>query len=571
MKQTIIKWMLPVLSLILFGMALPAAAQQQSQRVGETELVKAKSAYIDGLAAFENEDYQKALNLLNTAYVKLPDHAGVNFALADAYLQINDIANAEYYGKQATKLDPKNRWYRLKLVNIYQTAGKYDTAINELQAGLEYHPRDKDLLYELAQLYDNQGELAEANKVYNKLLYLEGQNISVHLQKLKNFKSMGLQDSAIVELEKIRELDPSNLSTLQVLSDYYLQMNRLQEARNVLQHALEISRTNPKTLIMLSDVYIAEAKWDSVGSTLNTIMTDSTVESQTKLRAAEYLYSKLKQNPDNSGLREATGSVFQGVVESNAESSQLISLAAEFFSNTDQTDLALKALERTNELIPTNDSAWKKRLQLLLQQGRIGEALAVGKKAAEQIPQDPLVLYLLGNAYLAEGQHSQAIEKLSAASKLPARKPLKSSIHGSLGDSYAARDQWEDAYSEYDKSLEYNPENANVLNNYAYHLSQNSENLTKAKQMARRALELDPNNPSFLDTVGWIFYLQGSYKEAENFIQAAINTGNASAEVLEHMGNVLDKRGKKQEAQQWWKKALEKDSSRTHLKDKVSK
>lgn len=568
MKLTALKWMLLALPLLLFGIA-PSSTAQRS--VDETEHIKARSAYIDGLAAFENEDYQKALDLLNAAYVKLPDRPGVNYALADAYLHINDIANAEYYGKQAVKLDPKNRWYRLKLAHIYQASGKYNTAINELKEALIYHPRDKDLLYELAQLYDNQSQLSKANALYNKLLYLEGENISLHLQKLKNFNSLGLQDSAIVELEKIRQLDPSNLSTLQVLSNYYLKMDRLQEAREVLQNALEISRNNPKTLIMLSDIYIAQSKWDSVGTTLSKVMVDTAVETQTKLKAAEYLYAKFEQNPGNNNIRDAADAVFQHVLASETKSSQLISLAADFFSNTGQTDLALQALERTNKLMPTNDSAWKKRLQLLLQQGQTAEALKVGKQAAGQIPQDPIILYLLGNAYLAEGQPSPAVEQLNAASRLPARRPLKASIHGSLGDAYAAMDQWEKAFIQYEKALKFNPDNAGVLNNYAYYLARKGDNLAKAKEMARRALELDPDNPSFLDTVGWIFYLQGSYQEAGDFIRAAINTGQASAEVLEHMGDVMDKLGNKQEAQRWWQKALKKDSTRTHLKDKVSK
>lgn len=570
MKLITKKLLLLTFSLLLVSTAPRLSSAQQKQRVEDNELIEARSAYIDGIAAFENEEYQEALKLLNAAYVKLPDHPGVNFALADAYFQISDLANAEYYGKQAAKLDPKNRWYHLKLAHIYQAGGKNETAINELKTALEYHPRDKDLLYELAQLYDSQKMFTEANSIYTKLLYLQGENINLHLQRLKNFNNLGQKDSAITELEKIRDLDPSNLSTLQVLSNYYLEMDRMEEAREVLQNALQISRNNPKTLIMLSDIYIAEAKWDSVGATLSKVMADPSTDSDTKLKVGEYLYSKFEQDSANSNMREATSSVFEEALASGTQSSQLVSLAADFFINTGQKKLALQALEQTNELIPTNDSAWKKRLQLLLQQGRTEEALSVGKQAAEQIPQDPIVLYLLGNAFIAEGQHSQAVQELTAASKLPARKPLKASIHGSLGDALAAMDQWEQAFTQYERSLKFNPDNPGILNNYAYYLSQHGNDLAKAKEMGRRALELDPNNPSYLDTIGWIFYQEGSYQEAEEFIRAAVNAGNTSAEVMEHMGDVLDKLGQKQEAQQWWKKALEKDTSRTHLKDKVS-
>lgn len=541
---------------------------QQQHPVTEKEQWVAEKAYIDGLAAFENENYQKALELLNTAYVKLPNHPAISYALADTYLHINDLDNAEYYGKQATKLDPHNHWYHLTLIHIYRIAGKTESAITELKTALDYNPTNKDLLYELAQIYSNQGKFERANKVYNKLLYLGGEDINLRLQKLQNFNKMGLQDSAIVELEKIRDRDPSNLSTLHVLGKYYLKMNKLEEARKVLKDALEIDEEDSQTLLMLSDIYIAQAKWDSLETTLGAVVADSTIALETKIETTEYLFSKFEQDRSNNQLRKAAAAIYQKLLETNRESGRAAALAADFFIQTGRREQALNALERTTILVPTNDSAWKKRLQLLLQTGKNKEAIEVGQKASQQIPQDPIILFLLGNAYLSEQQPANAIEKLTSASNLPARRPLKASIYGSLGDAYAALKDWGQAFTAYDKSLKFDGQRAIVLNNYAYYLSLQKKDLSKAQEMAQRALELEPNNSSYLDTMGWILYQQGDFNEAEKFIQKAIDAGPASADVLEHMGDVMSKLGKNQQARQWWKKAFEKDSSRTYLKNK---
>lgn len=569
MRYLLTKWLLfAVAGLIMVSASKASFAQQQE--VNTQEKIEAKSAYIDGLAAFENEDYKRALDLLNTAYVKLPDHPGVNFALADAYLQINDISNAEYYGKQAIKLDPENRWYRLKLVDIYRSSGKTGAAINELNKALEYHPGDQDLLQELAQLYTDNGKPLQANKIYNKLLYLRGEDINLRLQKLQNFNRLNMQDSAIVELQKIRELDPGNLSTLQVLSDYYLEMDRLEEAREVLQNALQINRKDPKTLIMISDIYMSEAKWDSVGATLGSVVADSSVSSQTKLKVGRYLYSKFQEEKRNKGIRDATSTVFQKMMASEPESGKILALVADFFTETNQRELALEALERTTHTMPTNDSAWRQRLQLLMQEGELKEAISVGQQAAEQIPQDPIILYFLGSAHLSAQNHQKAIDHLTEASTLPARKPLKASIYGSLGDAYAGIESWDQSFKNYEESLGINPENAVILNNYAYYLSLQQRNLAKAEKMAQEALNIDPQNTSYLDTLGWIYYQKEEFQKAKKYIQAAIDTEQASAEVLEHMGDVMNKLDKPQEAKTWWKKALDKDSTRTHLKDKIS-
>lgn len=534
------------------------------------ELTNARSAYIEGLAAFENEEYERALDLLTTSYVKLPDHAGVNFALADAYLQVDDLTNAAYYGKQAAKLEPENKWYHLKLAEIYRKAGKNQSTIDELRLALEYHPNDTDILYELARTFTSQGELLKSNELYNRLIKIQGSSINLHLQKLKNFRDLGMRDSSVAQLQKIRDLDPDNLSTLQLLSDYYQQMNRMEEAKEVLKSALKKNRRNPKTLIMLSDIYRSESQWDSMAVMLKDIMSDTLVSADSKLTVARYMYSHFKQNSGNPDVRDATGTVLEQFRQTEHDFGQAHEMSAEFYVQTKQNELALDALEKTTELMPSSDSAWRQRLQLLLSAGKTKEAIAAGEKAAEEIPQDAIILYFLGNAYLTNGDNAKAVERLVEAADLPARKQLKSSILGSLGDAYAGLERWDEVFESYEKSLEMDSGNPVVLNNYAYFLSLREKELKKAQQMAQKALELDPENPSYLDTMGWIYFKQEDFEKARKYIKASLDSGRESAEVMEHMGDVMDKLNKPDEAKLWWEKALETDSTRTYLKDKIS-
>lgn len=544
---------------------------QDQQAIKDRELLQAQSAYIDGLAAFENEDYRKALRLLKMAYLKQPEQPGINYSLADAYLQINDLTNAMYFGKQATRLNPQNKWYHLKLAEIYRADGNNEGLIEQLHSALNYYPKDTDILYELAQTYTENDSLAKANNVYDQILRIEGSSIDIHLQKLKNFNDLDMQDSAIVELQKIRTLDPNNLATLHVLSNYYLQMNRLGEAKEVLHNALQIDRKDPKTLTMLSDIYMKEAKWDSLGIMVGQVVSDSSISAKSKMDIVQYLYSKYNDNPNNAKLRDATGRVLQKYMEREPENANVQGLAADFFARTNQNELALRALEKTTKLMPTNDSAWHQRLQLLLVEGKVQEAITVGKQAAQEIPQDPIILYFLGSAYLSNHDNQQALDNFKEAATLPARKPLKASIYSGIGSAYAAIRKWDQAFKNYEHSLKYNPDNPGVLNNYAYYLSVQNRDLEKAEKMAQRAIELDPQNPSYLDTVGWIYYQMGKYKEAQKYIQQSLDTGNASAEVMEHMGDVMDKLHNSEQAKYWWRKALEKDSTRTYLKEKISK
>ena len=79
-----------------------------------------------------------------------------------------------------------------------------------------------------------------------------------------------------------------------------------------------------------------------------------------------------------------------------------------------------------------------------------------------------------------------------------------------------------------------------MLNNYAYFLSLERRSLRKALKMSRRAVELEPDNATYLDTLGWILYLKGRPEEAKpHFKRAMIYGGKDSSEVLGHYSEVL--------------------------------
>ncbi|TYP93376.1 Tetratricopeptide repeat-containing protein [Fodinibius salinus] len=568
MKITGITYRLSMLVLLfLIAGDIGLLVAQNSQHNEE----QAKAIYINGIAAFEQEDYQQALTLLRSAYKTLPEHAGINFALADTYLRNNDLGNAEYYANKAVSLDPQNLWYRLKLAKIYQANGKTDDAIESLNTALQKHPNNTKLLRRLAEYYRQDNKLEKANTLYNRLLYLQGERISLRIQRLRNFNRLEMRDSSLAELQKIRALDPQNPSILRLISEQYMKMNNIDEARRVLLNARQQNLlTNSKSTMLLADIYMQQAQWDSAGTLLNTVMDDTSIAVREKLKVGRQLYQKAIRDSNNTELQTAAQSVIQQLMQNEQSSSNVQSLAADFFVETNQPDLALQALKRTNELNPFNDTAWKKRLKILFSSGKVEETIAVGEKAAEHIPQNPVILYFLGNAQRSAGQYGQAITNLKEATLLPARTPLKTNILSALADSYAAQENWNKAFQRYEEALRHDPQNAVVLNNYAYYLSKQKQKLQKAEEMAKKAFELDPDNPSYLHTLGWVKFQKQEYQKAKQLIRSSLEARPENAEAMEHLGDTLFKLRQDQQAVKWWKKALEEDPARTHLKEKIS-
>ena len=114
-------------------------------------------------------------------------------------------------------------------------------------------------------------------------------------------------------------------------------------------------------------------------------------------------------------------------------------------------------------------------------------------------------------------------------------------------------------YKAYDHSLRYDPDNAMVLNNYAYFLSLEGRELEKALTMSSRAIALTDNNPTYLDTHAWVLFKLGRTAEAKKVMQQAIALdGQESAALLVHYGDILHARGEQFMAEIYWRKGLEK-------------
>ncbi|MDX1672378.1 MAG: tetratricopeptide repeat protein, partial [Balneolaceae bacterium] len=364
-----------------------------------------------------------------------------------------------------------------------------------------------------------------------------------------------------------------NLQTLQLLSNYYQQMDQPSQAKQMLHKALEKNSRDPKTLVMLADIYVKETQWDSVSILLSNVIADPIIQKEAKLDVARYLFSRFNEEPDNNGLKNATEEVISKFTKHEPEYGQAHALAADFYLNTGKTGKGIEALAKTNELMPGNDAAWIERLRLLYVDGRYEEAAEVGEKADEHVPQETMILYLTGLSHLAIGQHKKAVDWLQKATTTPARKDIKSGIYDALASSYESLDQWQKASEAYETAIDIDPGNHQALNNYAYNLAERDEQLERAEEMALKAIRMvdsDNARASYLDTVGWIYFKKQDYEKARTYIQKSIDTGEASAEVLEHMGDVLEKLDRTEEARQWWRKALDKDSTRTYLKDKLS-
>jgi len=95
-------------------------------------------------------------------------------------------------------------------------------------------------------------------------------------------------------------------------------------------------------------------------------------------------------------------------------------------------------------------------------------------------------------------------------------------------------------------------------------------NLDEAETMIRRALQSEPNNTSYLDSLGWVEFRKGQFDRAlENLLRAAKTAEREDPVVFEHIGDTYLKLNRTREALEAWQKALTLDPKNKNLADKI--
>ncbi|MCS6809618.1 MAG: tetratricopeptide repeat protein, partial [Bacteroidota bacterium] len=216
------------------------------------------------------------------------------------------------------------------------------------------------------------------------------------------------------------------------------------------------------------------------------------------------------------------------------------------------------------------DSVAEVPLQICMfyfQKQQYKEMVRVAEHGARRFPKQSQLFFLWGIGLSQLDSNHHAIDVLCRAVSLDSTNidawnqlAILYSICGDIASSDAA----------YEHVLQIDPNNALANNNYAYSLSERKMHLDRAHTMIQKALQSEPKNPSYLDTMGWILYQRGEYKEALTYILQAIEHGEASATIYEHLGDVYHKLGDTANAVQAWREALLKEPNRASVKERLS-
>jgi len=178
------------------------------------------------------------------------------------------------------------------------------------------------------------------------------------------------------------------------------------------------------------------------------------------------------------------------------------------------------------------------------------------KKAIETEPNNPAAYVALAEIYAREKRFDEAIKEYE---NVIAKNPKYLAGYMAVGTIYDQKGDGKKAETYYRKALDIKKDFGPAANNLAWNLTERGGNIDEALTFAQIAKEQLPNSSAVMDTLGYIYYLKGSYLNAIAEFQDSLARDPANPVITHHMGLAQYKNNDKAKAKDYFEKALQLD------------
>jgi tetratricopeptide (TPR) repeat protein len=556
----------------------------------------ALNLFITGEAAEVKGDYPTAIINYQQA-LNHDSSAGIFYALGKAYYVTRKLDLALINLLNAIKIDPEQKDFKNLLVDVYISANQNDSAAGILNEMILNDSTDPAPYFRLAVLYEDSKPLS-AIEIYNKLTDLIGPQWNVLLRVSELYARLEKYDLAAKSIEELLTIDPSNVSIQKILADYYQRDKNYQASESILNDILESTPNDLEAREKKAILLIEQNKWIEAGEQYQYISNQPDIPLDAKLNIGANFFAKSLKD---TSLHSFTKMFFESIDKDTSDWQVKMYLGA-IALNEKNDSSAINYFKQTTELASWNSQGWVRLGGLYYDNAKYSEAEKVMSEAIENFPQDYAVNFILGlslaqsnkqqeaKVYLKKSvelnpydvntlsayaytlsqlkENESAVEYLNRAIILA---PTDVNLLGTLGLIYNSMGKLTESDSIYERALQIDSANALVNNNYAYSLSERDLQLERALKMVKIAVEKEPENSSYLDTIGWVYFKLGNYEEAKKYLEKGLTVSGDRAVILDHLGDVLYKLGLKEEAISNWQKAQSIDPNNENLKKKIEK
>lgn len=564
---------------VLLGFFLTAFAVggEGAQQPEKRDSLQSVFLYTEGLKALRiHQDTARGRELLELALQQDSSYAPAYFTLVTNNLSRNAeeaLKNAE----KAYRQDTANLWYHRAYGQALLMNERYAEALPIYRSLNERDPKDLDFYRILAALYE------QNQQPYSAIATLDSAEVRMgrhpYLSKMKRHLLIQTKqtDRAMEEAKAMVKDMPYEAEHHVVLAELYGVNGDDSLARQEYNEAMKIDSTNLETLMSMSDFFNGRRDYRSMLWVTRKMFQLEEFPLEQKVRRFELFTSDIDFYRNNYFQLHDLASLLTIYYPTDK---RVVKLYADHLIASGQLEEALMHYKTHLQDRPAVEDYYLTVIDIESYLERPDSVKKYVNEALTLFP-DKIELHLAeGNVRYRMGNLIGAVMSYHKALKYADNDTLRSQIWGQIGDVYHAYGEssgiligklyQRDCYRAYKKALKYNPDNVLVLNNWAYFLSVEGKQLERALQMAERANELSPRNPTYMDTQAWILFKLDRLEEARQLMRQAVALdGQQSKELLLHYGDILHALGEQFMAETYWKKALDKGYDKAVIEERM--
>lgn len=473
--------------------------------------------------------------------------------LADIYLANDNTEKAIDILEQVIAKDSDDKYSlnaKTSLANINFISGNKDTAKKIVEAVLIKSPKNPKALLVRANIFISEGDYQLAVSDLRSIIHSQPQSMEALSLLAEVLLLQGYKDLAIETLNQLIDIDPTNQPALVRLAQLYSLNGNNEQALKILT---SVNKSAPgyaigwentaRTAISMKDFETASFALKNLYKIEGQQLTATYLEGQISAgsdnnKEAISYYTKVIDADPTSPLAEhalyslvethnnnptALENITRYIASLKTDSPYVNTILGECYIKLGKKDLAASAFDKAIANNPSNQSPYINRAKIYVEQDSNDKALKLLKIAAEKIPTDIRASMMEADILRIMGKYKEAVEL-------------------------------------YDTILTNNPKVDAASNNMAAIIADNEYNKPEALQKAQRAVEQFSysGNPLFLDTLGWVYYRQGKFEQAQKIMERGLKINpNASPEMHYHFGAILWKNGNIEKAKEELSLAIE--------------
>ena len=496
-------------------------------------------------------------------------HGGANHKMSELGVDANP-QQALAYSKRAVKADTTNIEFLGQYAYTQVAAGQYKAALQTFNKLLKKDSRNPYNYRMAAALYANEGMPHMAISILDSAEYKLGR-----IEELASYKRVLLMsvrnfDRAVSETQSAIANNPFDHSNFRFLGEIYARTGNDSLALANLNRALELAPEDAENILAAGDYYLSRGDQSGYLELIKRLFLLDRVQMEGKLE----IYDKLTGNIEFYRKNFYAINTLCSILHIKyPESYEVTSRYATHLIRAGEID---KALEVYKKVIAKGNAPLDAHLSLVEIESYLGlrdDMFAHLDQAIKLFPYEEN-LYLRKAFELqrreSEGKQRDIIALYKRAIKAADDNKAKSDTAAALGDYYHSIGKPNKSFRWYASALKLNPDNALVLNNWAYFLSEYNQDLERALVMSVRACELTPSNPTYLDTQAWILHLLGRTAEAKVIMRQAISLDTTGDDtLLLHYAEILAAEGDAFMAEMYYKRALEAGGDKEYIDKKI--